>query len=262
MLAQKAEMTALHQVNDEVLNNLSDSSQRSTQDQNQWLPNGYLRLIERYLSKELHILVQFRIRGIAEDYIACFQREGAVRNTDPITAHHIGEPIIACGRGTGERLTRVHGSDFSIGCKEKPVLVNVVKAMQAPKDIIPSLVWFDRADRVYRGLVHAIYLSSVSGLVFRGIVKDGERGLCGKFPFVVSPNKRVSEVIKGAPEVLQDLPGQQIDERRDILNRNCVIDRLSGLRIALYSEAIGVLRPEVFDSFAEITEVIVGPLDF
>jgi len=119
------------------------------------------RFVNRYLNEELYILVRFRIREIAEDYIACFQREGASARLGTI---HVGG--VSAGHSFKRTEIGIGGVDVlgnapvmneRPACDEEAMLVDVIKTMESPEYVIPCLVWFDRADKVYGILPHSLY---------------------------------------------------------------------------------------------------------
>jgi hypothetical protein len=59
-----------------------------------------LRLIQRYVESKLKVLVRFRIGGIGEELVACFQRKANVRDGREESAHD-GElfPLERVARG-------------------------------------------------------------------------------------------------------------------------------------------------------------------
>jgi hypothetical protein len=91
------------------------------------------------------------------------------------------------------------------------VFVDVVKAVEGPKiSAVPSLVWFETADRFNSILPHALYFSSKSGFKFFGTFCDPETRLIPVFNSS-DPNQvqLLSKVIVGASQAIEYVPSDQ-----------------------------------------------------
>jgi hypothetical protein len=125
------------------------------------------RLVDRYLKRELHLLVYFSTRMINEEFVACFQREHAVGWPD-----EDGEGRIIPTSHAPELLRQVSPKIDALkvraGRKQQAVLVDTVKLVEFPKRVVSSVVWFDRVYGIYSVLPHALCMSVFTRLVFRG----------------------------------------------------------------------------------------------
>ena len=139
-----------------------------------------------------------------------------------------------------------------------------MKSVEAPEYVIPTTVWFDHVDRFYRIVPHALYFSGTLGFVFRGILRDGEVDMT-KGPGSPSSNEdeMISQVVKGASQILKNIPSDRAERSRRLLGAvYIIIDRLSCLRIALDSDSIRIGREERSDCDLQITDVLFGPFNF
>src|SRR5260370_37004431 len=67
----KSEPKQGRKIGDDVVNNIRDTLDRFKQG----FTDGNPRLVERYLESEIHILLEFSIRGTDEKFVARFRRE-------------------------------------------------------------------------------------------------------------------------------------------------------------------------------------------
>lgn len=121
------------------------------------------------------------------------------------------------------------------------VLVDIVKLIESPKAIVPSLVRFGRVDSIYCRLCHALYFSFTLGFVFRGTIGINN-GKSDPFSFCPGESNTLSvatdlhqmpnEMVKGASHVVDSFPGNQRDDR----------DHRLGASKIMLSQCIGKLR--------------------
>lgn len=114
---------------------------------NQRLTLDNLRLVERYLKFELHILLEFKVRGLDIDFIAHFQRFRGTTKISPAYQPHHGSDvnlrIADCHSGV---VIESHGTEL-VPCnrsEQKAVFVDVVKFVEMPERVVPASVWFER----------------------------------------------------------------------------------------------------------------------
>src|SRR5450432_2558632 len=95
----------------------------------------------------------------------------------------------------------------------------------------------------------------------RDILGDWEAGLVsGTFP--VGSNQSASQIIERASKILDNVPGHQAKSIRDDEIFRQTIERLLGLRIALYDDGVWVRPSELVQLHLEVSEVMLGPLCF
>lgn len=189
-----------------------------------------LRLIERYVESKLKILVRFRIGGIDEELIACFQRKANVGGPDG----------------------------------DQQVLLYVVQSVQCPDRVIPSFVWFESVDCFERLLPYTLYLSALFGFVFLGTVGDREVDPVGVRRAVprVATNDLVGEMVESAHKVFNSVSSEQGQAVGRRFDARYVIDQLARIRIVLDSDFVGIRLKESSDLAIEVRDVLFGPFDF
>src|ERR1019366_2717360 len=180
---------------DEVSSNFVDSPKHLPKRQKYGITLSDAGLIEGYLQKKICVLIH--IRGIKEELVVLFQREGNAGNASPLIANPL---ITHSGKA-------VDASNSAPRRDEHIVLVNSVEAMEPPEGVIPSLVRVDVPDRIYGLLPHSLYLSVKSGFVFRGnrsMVENREFGLGGR-GLIVPEDESAGEVVESGSEVLDSI---------------------------------------------------------
>jgi len=234
-----------------------------------------LRLAERYIKAELHLLIHFGIRGVDKQFVASFQR-----------AHHgIGLKEEMPSRGDGDGIVRngllglpnqllqastCMGTEINTpeggtdGNQHQAVFVDVVKFAEYPELVsLSSLVRFGCVDCVYGILPHALYLSIALGFVFRGVgptdrevdkVFGGGLARSGQM-------KLVGQVVESTSKVLDHITSDEQDVCRHVLNTHDIVDQLSRLRIVLGPDSIWLGSEERLPCDIEISDVLFGPFD-
>jgi hypothetical protein len=224
--------------------------------------------VNRYLHKELYILVRFRIWEVAEDYIACFQR---VCRPSGFSSVKVGS-VNSChslqltkGRlGHVDMLSDAPVVNESTTRNQKAVLVNIVKAMEPPEHEIPSLVWFDRADKIHSLFPYSFYFSTERFLLFwggRDVIGDWKTGVDSR-SVAVGPNQGASQIVESTPEILENVSRHKTEFvwNDEILRQT--IERLLCIRVALYNDGVWMRVCEPAKGKLEVSEVMLGPLCF
>src|SRR5271165_1142960 len=110
-----------------------------------------LRLVERYVNQEIHLLLKFRV-GNSGEFVASLQRDIVGDCHESVS--QIGD---RCSWATGyEPLLQSRYLTWQntiaalreAGSKNQTVLVDAVKFMDSPEGVIPTFVWFDCVDRI------------------------------------------------------------------------------------------------------------------
>ncbi len=209
-----------------------------------------LQLADRFVNFELHLLLHLFIKDTSEMWGACFE---------PIILSNLSNQPI------GEKQIIMRNG------KEGAVLVDVVKLVESPEQIIPTLVWFEPIDSFYRFLPHALYFSSLRGFVSSEILSNGKFDTTGRFLAGANEHKLEGEMVESTPKIVDDIASSS-----DYINRNsgqsnefrishvrelkCPLDVLAGLQVVLASNYCNVLGDEKVG--CQITEVLFGPLNF
>jgi len=219
-----------------------------------------LRLAERYLNRETYLLVEFVVRCSDEQFVACFERALPILGSKE---HSCGlHPSAACDASRGSNRD---GNVFKCAAngEQQAMLVDNVEFMEHPKGVpVPSLVRLNSIERFYRSIPQSLYFSRLSGVVFRGGVKNRE---CDILLAPVSPpiNPELHcGVIQGASQVEDRIASDYGDFSWDSPERLHVIDWTSRLRITLGSDCAWVGRFEGPECGIEISDVLFGPFEF
>lgn len=231
------------------------------------------RLADRYVKSELQIGIRFLIRSTDIEFEAWFKRESLVSGHEELI-HSLkrrlneisgAELVKKCGRETaGEHLAQMDSGRARTDCQQDPVLLDVVKSVEHPQEVIPSLVWFERVDCVDSFLRRSLYFSALLGFVFRGIVLDGEVDPIGIWRIVprIATDQLKSEMIERTHQILNDVPSDEWQALGRGFNASDVIDWLSGVRVYLTSDSIRIGVEESADLFLQVRDVFFGPFDF
>ena len=232
--------------------------------------------IERYLDCTFRILIKLRVGTINKEIVAHLQRkeviggiEPEVNGRDRFVRPHLLEGF---GHKILDRGTNVDAFELASGSYQEAVFVDIVKSINEPERVIPTFVWLDFVDSLYGRLRHSLYFSHLSGFVFFGAIKDRERDVSERIvrplgvsdPIGANKDKLVSQVVQGASEAVNDVSETQRDikmRRGDLRN---IIMQLSGLRIALGSEFVGVgfERGPTDGERLQLVDVLIGPCNF
>ena len=136
------------------------------------------RLAQRYIEGKLLVGTWFRIHSHDQKFTTLFQGESFVGGLDveAITllqqsAHRLGH----LGEQTNNDVIHAHASKVGPDGEQNPVLLDVVKSIERPEEIVPStLIWFESVNGIDRVLRRSLYFSTFFGFVFRGVILNGK----------------------------------------------------------------------------------------
>ena len=221
-----------------------------------------LRLSDRFLKLELHILLDFIVKDTGERWIACLEKIPEGR--EPIVQHD----AIAVNR------------------KQSTMLIDVVKLVDSPEQIVPILVWLECIDSFYGFGAHTLYFSSLLPFVSNGILSNREFDEPRRRKAGTYPNQLICQVIEGATEVLDDITGgtnsreaqgskrPKSEDRGDELSRReitCLYakdswiilsEQLSRCQIRIGGDSVNLLVPKSDDLRLQVQEMLLGPVNF
>src|SRR6266849_589292 len=232
-----------------------------------------LRLVERYLDHEIHIIVCFTLEGVSGEYDACFERrmkEGLNEHTpgsalDFIFADCVSRAFVDALDHLASDPSIVTNSLKDVGNSEyDAVLVDDVQPMELPERIVPCLVRFGSVDCVYGCLRQALYFSAFAGFVFRGTVEDREVSPSENSLIAGSldPRELVGQVIESGSQVVENVTSGNCNDRRNLADTRNVMDVLSGFRVRLDFDGIRLGIPEGLNFDFQVTDVLFGPFNF
>lgn len=201
-----------------------------------------LRLSNRFINFELHILLHLRINA-SEVWGICL------------------EPIIPVEPVPPKQIIMRHG-------KKGAVFVDIVKLMDSPERIVPAFVWFERIDSFYRFWPHALYFSSLVGFITSEVLRNREFDFSGGFTAGrADEDKLVRQMVKSGTQIVNDvassshsIEGQSRQSDKLVAHSETCLDAISRLKVMLSSRYCNVLCDEKVG--CKVTEVLFGPLDF
>jgi len=226
-----------------------------------------LRLAERYMKGEINVLIRLCIRGINEDYVACFQRTDSLLRSDVNVCGDSEDEVLTVRRPPQQATATVFQvSSVPIGVQESQrsrdgcqlaVFIDQIECVESPENRIASLVWLAPLNALATLWADALYFFPKVGLFSLGRVKDWECREASR-----TRHESVDEVIKGASQVLQHIASDRRERGGRIGHLNHAIEQLSRIRIALGPEFIGVCVTESDKLIFEFRDVLFGPFNF
>lgn len=241
------------------------------------------RLVENYIKGKLHFLILIKDALKPENqFVAFIERALPILCVGDDIESESGTKVNVSGNvdsfffkhGSRQPAPDKAGSgkvchDRTSGYQEA-VLVDVVKLVESPEAVVPSLVRFGRVDSIYGRLRHALYFSFTRGFVLRGTVRVDygktdlfALGFAKDDPLfsTTDVNEMPSEVIEGTSYVVDGLPSEQRDSgghrlgTGDVMMCECV----GKLRMWLDSNFVRLAIQEVADFPFQVLDVLVGP---
>lgn len=198
---------------------------------------GSLRLTDRLVNFELHILLHLIIKNSGEMWGVCL------------------EPIVPFEPVGIEEVVVVNG-------KQGTVLVDVIKLVDSPERLIPPFVWPKLIDFLYRQGRHALYFPSLLGFVSSEIPRNRKFDSPARFSSGTNNDELVSKVVKSAPEIVNDVSSRGDCIKGQSWKGNEATGFLSGLSVHLRAN---YRRGDISSDeklLSQITEVLSCPLNF
>ncbi len=211
-------------------------------------PNN-LRLAERFLNLELHILLHLRIIETGIVWGVLLEKELPV------------EP-----RGVQKEVMSKR--------EQSSMLINAVKLVNAPERIIPAFVWLEPIQSFYDLWPDAVYNSGLTGFVTIQILANRKVILCGNSASC-NQKQAAHQVVEGASQIVRDVacPSEHFD--REARHSSVSIgsgETLLEFERGLIRRAISTLQVSIGDNYVsalcgqdvgcEILEVLFGPFNF
>jgi hypothetical protein len=146
--------------------------------------------------------------------------------------------------------------------QEQSVFVDVVKFVDDPERIAPTVIRLQKLNAILSRLTHSLYFSLREGFVFRGgSSKNGECGSFGGSPSL-GENQLIGQIIQGGSEVLDGITdGCEARQGQSSLDFNPEYD-ISGLRLFLREGAVGAGFIVGSEQIIQVVDVLFGPFDF
>lgn len=219
------------------------------------------RLVQRYRESKLLIGVRLGTGQSGQEFEAWFYRPlvGSCEKESQLSKHFfefIGGCF--CKDLTGIKTTR-HGAD----CQQHAMLSDVVKSVEDPQEVIPSVVRLEPLDRIDRYLPRSLYFSLNFGSVYRGL-EDWEvdpAGVRGTVPSVAT-HQMEGQMIKGASQVLDNIRSDQGNLSGNGLDAFNKVNWSSRILIDLGANSVRARLEKSADPTLQITDVLFGPFHF
>jgi hypothetical protein len=251
----------------ELIDDLIDEAGKLLEEWENRLTLDNLRLSERYLEGELELLVRLKFiaSGNSANFCAVLKYGESLAR---VKARNIKVGEFDEGNIPDSPLGRrppipTEYRDASTKCddKQEAVFIDVVKVMEFPERIIPTLIGLERIEEAFRSRRHSLYFSSILGFVFVSSLADGKAGLIAGCA-TAGLDQLPSQMIKSAPQLIQNLSDCHGDYAGDRGADLHPIASLSGLRIMLDSQSIRIDLAEGLQPAFKVTDVLFGPFDF
>lgn len=250
----------------EVQNDLHDKPFQFMENFNNRLTLNNLRLVERYINMELHLLLHLRMKNGVE-FIANLEldRSNVQQGVGKVRNGVIGARTYESSDNFGSFRWR-HASCRirEAGGEKQAVFIDLVKFMETPERVVPTFVWFEDVERFYDILPKNLYFSTnLSRHVFCGTFDDWE--LRPSACTVGGQGKLAGQVIERAPQVVQYVTNDIRNGERYVGEFGDVIRTLSRFKIVLDTDSVwygfpsGIQRDE---SGNQVLDVLLGPFDF
>jgi hypothetical protein len=213
------------------------------------------RVSERYLKGELRVLVEIKSLvplGNTIKLCAVLQRERQ------ITRDRDGNDLLFRGQVNPDHRRFVTHADY----EEKSVLVKIIEGMQHEQIIVPSVIRLERVDHLFSLWSDSLYISSRKGFVCLGTLIDREANPSASRDAVIGQNQLPNQMVKSGPQVLEDVADNGGEVCRNIFSDKNPPDQIIGLRVFLSDRGVRIGFEKGFQSTVEITDVLLGPLDF
>lgn len=144
-----------------------------------------LRIAERFMDGEIHFILKLRLIKTAEFWLARFDVKSAAQVKRP---HPFGHKDVVFADG-----------------EKGAVLVNVVKIMESPERVVPTLVRLEPIYRLHSLMAHSLYLSTRSRFVSFEAFEDRECGVAIR-DLPRSDHELPCQVVEGAAQIANYIP--------------------------------------------------------
>lgn len=146
--------------------------------------------------------------------------------------------------------------------KQEPMFVQVVKVVQGPKGVIPSLVRFhnlhDEVSDCFRG---SMYRSAINSR-YKFLPRYTNRELCMQVVGTESPiDDLIHGVIQRSSQIVERITDQESKCIRNELADFDLNSIVSGFRIVVDAETVTAMCGKPVNLTVEIIDVLFGPLD-
>lgn len=211
-------------------------------DSENWLAVHELDSCKRYITNHLEIrlvchstlldladfhLIFRAVPGGNKDGAAPMDRDGAI--------------YVESGADRGERAHNC-------------VFVGFSQLVQCPEEVVPSFVWFERAE-VSNDFLRGVFVPSIYGASFKLAAVDGKGKVC------LLAHDSEHGLVESGTKVIGNIDGFFIEDIRERLDQLEFNNFASGVSIRLYNKGIGITLVEGVNLPFEISGALLRPLN-
>lgn len=243
-------------------NDAINKTKQFTEGYKQRLSLNNLRLVERYMKGELHVLVAIDGGSVGQQMLADFYREDAPFSWDGTTdkgnacSWRQRRCIDANGIRTDAR------SNESESCREQEaMLVDNIQLVEHPEVVIPSLVRLSSINEGFGSGTDTVYFSARFGLIFVRTLADRIHGLLGG-GIAIGVNHLTDQIIESTSEIVDCIARDQRDDlgnRRDACQT--ISSQIAKLVVCLAHDFVGLRLHEGVKLDFNVLDVLFGPFD-
>lgn len=221
------------------------------------------RLSERYFDGEIHLRLHLRFVENVQ-YVASFQvdlgrdarleKSIVIMRGDVLHSRELSPNV--CDTLWSRATRPILRSDS----EQESVLVKVVQPMHLPNVVSSaSRVCFDLIEPFYSGRLKALFYSPNSGFKFPGSITHRKVDLVERPEGISSKaDQPIQQMIQSTSEIVDSIPGKEINVAGNRGRVGQATDVLSGIRIAVGLDRI-VVFTELVPEFIEIEDLLFGP---
>jgi hypothetical protein len=246
------------EINDKAINLIDEITSRPEN----WLGLTNIRLADGYIKSEMGIVLRATFAG--EEWLIHFNRLPKSGSGKP---RYGDVNVLGSGAAQGKSTREINSdvADLHQRGEQLMVLVGNVQFVEYPEIVaLPVLVRFGAPNLILSSLRHSVYLSSKRGFVNLGGLKNREAGLVGNGA-AANFNELKSEMIQSTSKIVNGIAKDNADLVGNgfVLSHEVEIESLiPRLRVWLAVNDIGFTLDEPIPDDFQITEVLLGPLDF
>ncbi len=148
--------------------------------------------------------------------------------------------------------------DAHSSSNEHAMFVNDIQFVKPPQIKPYAFVWFDLIEKFYSLFPNSLYFSRRSGFVLRGVFKDRKHGL-GIWRVSFGEHKLPNQMVKRTSEVVDCVSCDARNLGNYGSDSGDIVTALSGLRVVLGHDFIGITLKEGVDGKIQLLDVLSGP---
>lgn len=220
------------------------------------------RFAERYLKSEIEIRVHLRVcePRNAGDYCAILKCADFSISKDGNWGTDEDRSHLRIARTSG-KIIEV-GPINTAGDDEKDlVFVDIVQLVKFPEKIVPTTIRLQSVNDAYRFVADSLFLSWKLVFVL-GQSLANRKGDVGSLLAGSVRNQLPEQMVETASQLVDGLGGNNGQFFRHTTPPSDLINSVKSLRVNIDSQNVWVGFAEGFKSEIEITDVVIGPLNF